>query len=73
MNVPLFLQRFPSTSPLKPIPSPAKGRKRSSFSDKEGFFKFKSFKKQDKETQVCVILVQMLFIVGHLHAFFFCM
>ncbi|XP_075901590.1 DEP domain-containing protein 1A isoform X2 [Nelusetta ayraudi] len=49
------LYRFPSTSPLKRIPSPAKAlgsaRKRSSFSDKEGFFKFKTFKKQDKETQ----------------------
>ncbi|XP_062279813.1 DEP domain-containing protein 1A [Scomber scombrus] len=51
------LYRFPSTSPLKPIPCPAPStgsssiKKRPSFRDKEGFFKFKSMKKQEKETQ----------------------
>ncbi|KAM8745292.1 DEP domain-containing protein 1A isoform 2-T2 [Acanthopagrus schlegelii] len=52
-----MLYRFPSTSPLKPIPCPATAsapgsiKKRPSFRDKEGFFKFRSFKKQEKETQ----------------------
>nr|XP_015826618.2 DEP domain-containing protein 1A [Nothobranchius furzeri] len=51
------LYRFPSASPLKPIPCPAplsgpsSIRKRSSFRDKDGFFKFRSVKKQEKETQ----------------------
>ncbi|XP_023148675.2 DEP domain-containing protein 1A isoform X1 [Amphiprion ocellaris] len=48
------LYRFPSTSPLKPIPCPAPAsssiKKRSSFRDKEGFFKFRSFKKHEKES-----------------------
>ena len=54
----LLSSRFPSTSPLKPIPCPAPAsapgsiKKRPSFRDKEGFFKFRSFKKQEKETQV---------------------
>ncbi|KAF0041777.1 hypothetical protein F2P81_005309 [Scophthalmus maximus] len=52
------LYRFPSTSPLKPIPRPtaASGpssiKKRPSLRDKEGFFRFKSLKKLEKETQV---------------------
>uniref|UniRef100_A0A3P8TGM3 DEP domain containing 1a n=1 Tax=Amphiprion percula TaxID=161767 RepID=A0A3P8TGM3_AMPPE len=50
------LYRFPSTSPLKPIPCPAPAsssiKKRSSFRDKEGFFKFRSFKKHEKESLV---------------------
>ncbi|XP_051803247.1 DEP domain-containing protein 1A isoform X2 [Acanthochromis polyacanthus] len=48
------LYRFPSTSPLKPIPCPAPAsssiKKRSSFRDKEGFFKFRSLKKNEKES-----------------------
>lgn len=54
----LLSSRFPSTSPLKPIPCPAPAsapgsiKKRPSFRDKEGFFKFRSFKKQERETQV---------------------
>ncbi|XP_035996709.1 DEP domain-containing protein 1A isoform X2 [Fundulus heteroclitus] len=49
------LYRFPSTSPLKPIPCPAPAqgsrtiRKRPSLRDREGFFKFRNLKKQDKE------------------------
>ncbi|XP_019132893.1 DEP domain-containing protein 1A isoform X2 [Larimichthys crocea] len=46
------LYRFPTTSPLKPIPSaPGSIKKRPSFRDKEGFFRFKSLKKHEKETQ----------------------
>ncbi|XP_059922181.1 DEP domain-containing protein 1A isoform X1 [Gadus macrocephalus] len=54
------LYRFPSTSPLKPIPSPAPKQtstpgsslKRSlSLRDKEGLFRFRSTKKLSKETQ----------------------
>ncbi|XP_041646663.1 DEP domain-containing protein 1A [Cheilinus undulatus] len=51
------LYRFPSTSPLKPIPraapasAPSSIKKRPSFRDKEVFFKFRSIKKHDKETQ----------------------
>ncbi|KAK1897240.1 DEP domain containing protein 1A [Dissostichus eleginoides] len=52
------LYRFPTTSPLKPIPCPASGsapgsvKKRPSFRDREGFFKFRGIKKQhEKETQ----------------------
>ncbi|KAM9358522.1 DEP domain-containing protein 1A [Symphorus nematophorus] len=51
------LYRFPTTSPLKPIPCPgptsAPGsiKKRPSFRDKEGFFRFRSSKKHEKETQ----------------------
>ncbi|XP_026202140.1 DEP domain-containing protein 1A isoform X2 [Anabas testudineus] len=50
-----MLYRFPSTSPLKPIPCPAPAlgpssmKKRPSLRDKEGFFKFKSIKKHEKE------------------------
>lgn len=55
---PLSFPRFPTTSPLKPIPcaAPASARgsvkKRPSFRDKEGFFRFRSIKKHEKETQV---------------------
>ncbi|XP_068581102.1 DEP domain-containing protein 1A [Cebidichthys violaceus] len=52
------LYRFPSTSPLKPIPCPASGsalgsiKKRPSFRDKDSFFRFRHIKKQqEKETQ----------------------
>ncbi|XP_077390750.1 DEP domain-containing protein 1A isoform X2 [Festucalex cinctus] len=51
------LYKFPSTSPLKPIPCPAvpsasKGvKKRPSLRDKEGFFRFKSMKKNEQETE----------------------
>ncbi|KAJ4943841.1 hypothetical protein JOQ06_006335 [Pogonophryne albipinna] len=52
------LYRFPTTSPLKPIPCPASGlapgsvKKRPSFRDREGFFKFRGIKKEhEKETQ----------------------
>lgn len=54
-----LLFRFPSTSPLKPIPCPAPAatsgtvKKRPSFRDKESFFRFKSIKKHEKETEVC--------------------
>ncbi|XP_038151022.1 DEP domain-containing protein 1A isoform X2 [Cyprinodon tularosa] len=50
------LYRFPSTSPLKPIPCPAPRsgsrsiRKRPSLRDREGFFKFGNIKKQEKES-----------------------
>uniref|UniRef100_A0A3Q3VMG8 DEP domain-containing protein n=1 Tax=Mola mola TaxID=94237 RepID=A0A3Q3VMG8_MOLML len=52
-----MLYRFPSTSPLKSIPCPAPTfasssiKKRPSLRDREGFFRFKSMKKQEKETQ----------------------
>ncbi|XP_068446089.1 DEP domain-containing protein 1A isoform X1 [Clinocottus analis] len=53
-----ILYRFPSSSPLKPIPCSASGsapgsiKKRPSFRDKESFFRFKNIKKQhEKETQ----------------------
>lgn len=50
-----ILYRFPSTSPLKPIPRPATApgsiKKRPSFRDKEGFFRFRSVKKPEKEMQ----------------------
>ncbi|XP_034440128.1 DEP domain-containing protein 1A isoform X2 [Hippoglossus hippoglossus] len=49
------LYRFPSTSPQKPIPrlAPASSsiRKRPSLRDKDGFFRFRSLKKLEKETQ----------------------
>ncbi|RVE73641.1 hypothetical protein OJAV_G00033270 [Oryzias javanicus] len=51
-----ILYRFPSTSPLKPVPCLAPApvsssmRRRPSLRDKEGFFKFKSIKKHDKES-----------------------
>ncbi|XP_047442106.1 DEP domain-containing protein 1A isoform X1 [Mugil cephalus] len=48
------LYRFPTTSPLKRIPCPTPTsnsiKKRPSFRDKEGFFKFRSIKKHDKES-----------------------
>ncbi|XP_029002979.1 DEP domain-containing protein 1A isoform X2 [Betta splendens] len=49
------LYRFPSSSPLKPIPCPAPAsrlgslKKRPSLRDKEGFFKFRSIKRHEKE------------------------
>ncbi|KAI7798067.1 DEP domain containing 1a, partial [Triplophysa rosa] len=45
------LYRFPSTSPLKPIPncSPVKRKKSISVMDREGFFKFRTSKKFDKD------------------------
>ncbi|XP_029356066.1 DEP domain-containing protein 1A isoform X2 [Echeneis naucrates] len=52
-----LLYRFPSTSPLKPIPCPAPAlgpgsiKKRHSLKDKEGFFRFKSIKRHEKDTQ----------------------
>ncbi|KAF7651198.1 hypothetical protein LDENG_00114290 [Lucifuga dentata] len=52
-----MLYRFPSTSPLKHIPCPAPASapgsiKRSlSLRDKEGFFRFRSIRKHDKEVQ----------------------
>ncbi|XP_034564018.1 DEP domain-containing protein 1A isoform X1 [Notolabrus celidotus] len=51
------LYRFPTTSPLKPIPRAAPSstlgsiKKRPSFRDKDVFFKFRSARKHDKETQ----------------------
>ncbi|KAM4549122.1 DEP domain-containing protein 1A isoform 1-T1 [Odontesthes bonariensis] len=51
-----MLYRFPSTSPLKPIPGPASAsgsssiRRRPSLRDRDGFFKFRSIKKHDKDT-----------------------
>ncbi|XP_076134196.1 DEP domain-containing protein 1A isoform X3 [Alosa pseudoharengus] len=46
------LYRFPSTSPLKPIPNypPTLRKKSGSLKEKEGFFKFRHSKKFDKET-----------------------
>lgn len=48
--------RFPSTSPLKPIPNypPALRKKSGSLKEKEGFFKFRNSKKFDKEALVRV-------------------
>uniref|UniRef100_A0A3Q3KBM7 Rho-GAP domain-containing protein n=1 Tax=Monopterus albus TaxID=43700 RepID=A0A3Q3KBM7_MONAL len=52
-----MLYRFPSSSPLKPIPCRAPPsdcssiKKRPSLRDREGFFKFRSIKKHEKETQ----------------------
>ncbi|XP_016412823.1 DEP domain-containing protein 1A-like [Sinocyclocheilus rhinocerous] len=45
------LYRFPSTSPLKPIPNraPVLRKKSISMMDRESFFKFRSSKKFDKE------------------------
>ncbi|KAM8874543.1 DEP domain-containing protein 1A [Spinachia spinachia] len=49
------LYRFPSTSPLKPIPCPASGsapgsvKKRPSFRDRDSFFRFRNLKKQHEE------------------------
>ncbi|KAM6938029.1 DEP domain-containing protein 1A [Lycodopsis pacificus] len=49
------LYRFPSTSPLKPIPCPASGstpasiKKRPSFRDKDSFFRFRHIKKQQEK------------------------
>lgn len=54
INLLSFPPRFPSTSPLKPIPCPAKAstpgslKKRPSFKD----FRFRSAKKGEKETLV---------------------
>uniref|UniRef100_A0AAV2KUD2 DEP domain-containing protein n=1 Tax=Knipowitschia caucasica TaxID=637954 RepID=A0AAV2KUD2_KNICA len=53
------LFRFPSTSTLKPIPSPSQVpgsapgsiKKKHSFRDKDGFFKFRTIKKHDKDAQ----------------------
>ncbi|XP_049341469.1 DEP domain-containing protein 1A isoform X1 [Astyanax mexicanus] len=47
------LYRFPSTSPLKPIPGGPEGVRKKSFSlkDREGFFKLRGSKKFDKEIQ----------------------
>uniref|UniRef100_A0A665T6E3 DEP domain containing 1a n=1 Tax=Echeneis naucrates TaxID=173247 RepID=A0A665T6E3_ECHNA len=59
-----LLYRFPSTSPLKPIPCPAPAlgpgsiKKRHSLKDKEGFFRFKSIKRHEKDTQVREAQVQ---------------
>lgn len=66
---PLFFPRFPSTSPLKPIPCPAPAKapssikKRPSFRDKEAFFRFRSIKKQEKETQVCIWILKIWCII----------
>ncbi|XP_028300908.1 DEP domain-containing protein 1A [Gouania willdenowi] len=49
------IYRFPTNSPLKPIPCSEKAsssiKKRSSLRDRDGFFKFRSIKRQEKETQ----------------------
>lgn len=53
------LYRFPSTSTLKPIPCPSQtsrstpgsAKKKHSLRDKDGFFKFRTMKKQEKDTQ----------------------
>ncbi|KAM9824657.1 DEP domain-containing protein 1A-like [Neosynchiropus ocellatus] len=46
------LYRFPSSSPLKPLVTATKSlRKRPSLRDKDGFLRFRSSKKIDKETQ----------------------
>uniref|UniRef100_A0A8C6TBV0 DEP domain containing 1a n=1 Tax=Neogobius melanostomus TaxID=47308 RepID=A0A8C6TBV0_9GOBI len=49
------LYRFPSSSTLKPIPCPSQvpgsAKKKLSLRDKDGFFKFRTIKKQEKDTQ----------------------
>lgn len=53
------LYRFPSTSPLKPIPclsqtpgsAPGSVKKKHSLRDKDGFFRFRIIKKHEKDTQ----------------------
>ncbi|XP_032429199.1 DEP domain-containing protein 1A-like [Xiphophorus hellerii] len=52
-----ILFRFPSSSPLKPIPCPAPAapdsrsiKKRPSLRDREGFFRLRNLKKQEKES-----------------------
>lgn len=53
------LYRFPSTSTLKPIPCPSQvpgsatgsAKKKLSLRDKDGFFKFRTIRKQEKDTQ----------------------
>ncbi|XP_027883748.1 DEP domain-containing protein 1A isoform X3 [Xiphophorus couchianus] len=51
-----MLFRFPSASPLKPIPCPAPApdsrsiKKRPSLRDREGFFRLRNFKKQEKDS-----------------------
>lgn len=53
------LYRFPSTSTLKPIPCPSQipgsapgsAKKKLSLKDKDGLFKFRTLKKQEKNTQ----------------------
>ncbi|KAI4902158.1 hypothetical protein NFI96_030354, partial [Prochilodus magdalenae] len=47
------LYRFPSTSPLKPIPAGPQGVRKKSFTlkDRESFFKLRGSKKFDKEVQ----------------------
>lgn len=49
--------RFPSTSPLKPIPNraPILRKKSISMMDRESFFKFRSSKKFDKEVLVSFV------------------
>ena len=62
--------RFPSSSPLKPIPNytPALKKKSGSLKEKEGFFKFRTLKKFDKETlvrDVCpqVTAIHMFYLI----------
>ncbi|TSN76570.1 DEP domain-containing protein 1A [Bagarius yarrelli] len=47
------LYRFPSTSPLKPIPASSQGTRKKSLTlkDRDGFFKLRTSKKFDKEIQ----------------------
>ncbi|XP_014878033.1 DEP domain-containing protein 1A-like isoform X2 [Poecilia latipinna] len=51
-----MLFRFPSTSPLKPIPCPAPApgsrsiKKRPSLRDREGFFRLRNLKNQEKDS-----------------------
>uniref|UniRef100_A0A3B3U9E5 DEP domain containing 1a n=1 Tax=Poecilia latipinna TaxID=48699 RepID=A0A3B3U9E5_9TELE len=53
-----MLFRFPSTSPLKPIPCPAPApgsrsiKKRPSLRDREGFFRLRNLKNQEKDSMV---------------------
>jgi len=49
--------RFPSTSPLKPIPNraPVLRKKSMSMMDRESFFKFRGSKKFDKEILVSIV------------------
>lgn len=54
--------RFPSTSPLKPIPNhaPVLRKKSMSIMDRDSFFKFRGSKKFDKEILVSIVAPNVL-------------
>lgn len=57
-----YVSRFPSTSPLKPIPNraPILRKKSISMMDRESFFKFRGSKKFDKEILVSFVAPNVL-------------